>query len=125
MVRQLHRAGGTVRAIYLNEALGDPETVEHVRRFAVAGEEARFVVSELPLKLVVADASLVLFNMPDPAASAGSATTLFIEHPALADCLRLAFPAVWDDTVHRPPLRSQETRLMHGTRELHPGGHLP
>jgi sugar-specific transcriptional regulator TrmB len=97
-VRRLHRAGGTVRAIYLDDALTDPETAEHVRRFAAAGEEARFA-RELPLKLVIADASLVLCDMPDPVAGAGSTTTLFIEHPALAGCLRLAFHSVWTDAA--------------------------
>lgn len=101
VVHRLHHAGGTVRAIYLNDALHDPETVEHVRRFAAAGEEARFA-PELPLKLVIADASLVLCDMPDPVAGADSTTTLFIEHPALAGCLRLAFHTVWNDAVPRP-----------------------
>lgn len=101
VVRRLHRAGGTVRAIYLNDALDDPGTAEHVRRFAVAGEEARFA-PELPLKLVIADASLVLCDMPDPVAGAGSTTTLFIEHPALAGCLRLAFQTVWEGAVPAP-----------------------
>ncbi|MGW3209595.1 TrmB family transcriptional regulator [Streptomyces sp. NPDC001135] len=104
VVRRLHRAGGTVRAIYLDDALDDPETVDHVRRFAAAGEEARFA-PELPLKLVVADASLVLCDMPDPVAGAGSTTTLFIEHPALAGCLRLAFHTVWKDAVPGPESR--------------------
>jgi predicted DNA-binding transcriptional regulator len=101
VVHRLHRAGGIVRAIYLNDALGDPETMEHVRRFAAAGEEARFA-PELPLKLVIADASLVLCDMPDPVAGADSTTTLFIEHPALAGCLRLAFHTVWQDAVPGP-----------------------
>jgi len=101
VVRRLHRSGGTVRAIYLDDALDDPETVEHVRRFAAAGEQARFA-PELPLKLVIADASLVLCDMPDPVAGAGSTTTLFIEHPALAACLRLAFHTVWKDAAPGP-----------------------
>ncbi|WBO64982.1 TrmB family transcriptional regulator [Streptomyces camelliae] len=101
VVRRLHRAGGTVRAIYLDDALDDPGQLEHVRRFAAAGEEARFA-PELPLKLVIADASLVLCDMPDPVAGAGSTTTLFIEHPALASCLRLAFHTVWTEAVPGP-----------------------
>ncbi|MGW4564306.1 TrmB family transcriptional regulator [Streptomyces sp. NPDC004561] len=101
VVRRLHQAGGTVRAIYLSDALEDPGTVEHVRRFAAAGEQARFA-PELPLKLVIADAALVLCDMPDPVAGVGSTTTLFIEHPALAGCLRLAFHTVWKDAVPSP-----------------------
>jgi hypothetical protein len=34
--------------------------------------------------------------MPDPVAGAGTTTALYIEHPALAACLRLAFQTVWD-----------------------------
>ncbi|MGW2488164.1 TrmB family transcriptional regulator [Streptomyces sp. NPDC001606] len=101
VVRRLHRAGGTVRAIYLDEALTDPGTREHVSRFAAAGEEARFA-PDLPLKLVIADASLVLCDMPDPVAGAGTTTTLFIEHPALATCLRLAFHTVWQEATPAP-----------------------
>ena len=37
------------RTFYLDDALDNPGTVEHVRRFAAAGEEARFA-PELPLK---------------------------------------------------------------------------
>ncbi|AKJ11912.1 TrmB family transcriptional regulator [Streptomyces incarnatus] len=98
VVHRLREAGGTVRAIYLDDSLDDPETVDHVRRFAAAGEEARFA-PELPLKLVIADASLVLCDMPDPVAGTDSTTTLFIEHPALAACLRLAFHTVWKDAA--------------------------
>ncbi|WP_433451480.1 TrmB family transcriptional regulator [Streptomyces sp. CA-142005] len=101
VVHRLNRSGGTVRAIYLDDALDDPETVDHVRRFAAAGEEARFA-PELPLKLVIADASLVLCDMPDPVAGADSTTTLFIEHPALAGCLRLAFHTVWTNAAPAP-----------------------
>lgn len=84
----------TVRAIYLSDTLADPGTADHVRRFAAAGEEVRFAPA-LPLKLVIADAALVLCDLPDPVAGAGTTTTLFIEHPALAACLRLAFHTVW------------------------------
>ncbi|MFF4406258.1 TrmB family transcriptional regulator [Streptomyces sp. NPDC001262] len=93
--RRISREGGTVRAVYTREALDDPELRESVLRFGQAGEEARFA-AELPLKLVVADASLVLCDMPDPVAGTGSTTALYIEHPALASCLRLAFQTVWD-----------------------------
>jgi len=95
VVRRLRRSGGSVRAIYTHEALDDDEVLENVRRFGAAGEESRFT-ARLPLKLVVADASLVLCDMPDPVAGTGSTTALYIDHPALAACLRLAFLTVWD-----------------------------
>jgi hypothetical protein len=94
-VRRLRRAGGRARAIYTHDALDDPDVLQHVRRFSEAGEEARFT-AELPLKLIIADASLVLCDMPDPVAGTGATTALYIEHPALANCLQLAFHSVWD-----------------------------
>jgi HTH-type transcriptional regulator, sugar sensing transcriptional regulator len=104
VVRRLRRAGGSVRAIYTDEALHDAEVLENVRRFGAAGEESRFAAG-LPLKLVVADASLVLCDMPDPVAGTGATTALYIEHPALAACLRLAFLTVWDTARTVPDAR--------------------
>ncbi|MEV7414507.1 helix-turn-helix domain-containing protein [Streptomyces sp. NPDC089919] len=94
-VRRLRRDGGTARAVYTRDALDDAEVLENVRRFAEAGEESRFAPA-LPLKLVVADASQVLCDMPDPVADTGTTTALYIEHPALAACLRITFLAIWD-----------------------------
>ncbi|MFF0750620.1 TrmB family transcriptional regulator [Streptomyces sp. NPDC004267] len=102
-VRRLRRAGGTARAVYTYDALDDADVLENVRRFREAGEESRFA-PELPLKLVVADASLVLCDMPDPMAGTGATTALFIEHPALAACLRMSFLAVWDQAEALPEL---------------------
>ncbi|WP_328539147.1 TrmB family transcriptional regulator [Streptomyces sp. NBC_00344] len=93
--RRISRAGGTVNAVYTHDSLDDEEMLENVRRFGDAGEVARFA-ERLPLKLVIADASLVLCDMPDPVAGTGATTALFIEHPALAACLRLTFQTVWD-----------------------------
>lgn len=93
-VRRLCRAQGEARAIYTYDVLDDPGISENVQEFGQAGEQARFV-QDLPLKFVIADASLVLCDMPDPVAGTGATTALFIEHPALAGCLRLAFQAVW------------------------------
>ncbi|MEV0265163.1 helix-turn-helix domain-containing protein [Streptomyces sp. NPDC050617] len=97
-VRRLRRAGGTVRAVYTTGALADAAVLANVRSFAAAGEEARFA-AELPLKLIIADGSLVLCDMPDPVAGAASSTTLYIEHPALGGCLRLAFQTVWESAA--------------------------
>lgn len=104
-VRRLRRSGGAVRAIYTHDALSDPDVLGHVRRFGAAGEESRFTAL-LPLKLVVADASLVLCDMPDPVAGTGATTALYIEHPALAACLRLAFLTVWESAETVPGARA-------------------
>jgi HTH-type transcriptional regulator, sugar sensing transcriptional regulator len=101
VVRRLRRAGGSVRAVYTYDTLDDTELQENVLRFGEAGEEARFV-EKLPLKLVIADASQVLCDMPDPVAGTDSTTALFIDHPALAACLRLAFETTWQQASAVP-----------------------
>jgi hypothetical protein len=104
VVRRLRRAGGSVRAIYTYEALDDADVLENVRRFGAAGEESRFA-AKLPLKLVVADESLVLCDMPDPVAGTNATTALYIEHPALAACLRMAFMTMWESAQTVPSAR--------------------
>ncbi|MEV8564347.1 helix-turn-helix domain-containing protein [Streptomyces sp. NPDC051322] len=106
--RRISRARGTVQAVYTYDALADEEMLENVKRFGEAGEVARFT-DELPIKLVIADASLVLCDMPDPVAGTGATTSLFIEHPALAACLRLAFLTVWDRAAALPHANARES----------------
>ena len=94
---RLHAAGRTVRSLYSSDVLEDAEVLAVVRRFVEVGEEIR-IAEHLPLKLVIADGSTVLCDMPDPVARAGATTSLVIRHPSLAEALRLAFHAVWDES---------------------------
>ncbi|AEW96831.1 transcriptional regulator, TrmB [Streptantibioticus cattleyicolor NRRL 8057 = DSM 46488] len=105
-VRRLRRNHGIVRALYTYDVLADEAMIENVEQFGRAGEEARFT-ERLPLKLVVADASMCLFDMPDPVAGTGATTALYIEHPALAGCLRLAFSTVWEQAVTQADARTR------------------
>jgi len=84
----------TARSVYELSAFDDPTFADGVRRFIEAGEEARFV-SELPLKLVIIDESIVLFGMEDPVAGASDVTIMVVEHAHLAAVLKIAFDAVW------------------------------
>ncbi len=95
VTRRLSHNGGSVRTVYTAEVLDDPGTLAVVHRFAEAGEGVR-IADELPLKLVIADQALVLFDMADPVAETGATTSLIIEHPALARTLRQAFMAIWE-----------------------------
>ena len=90
-VTRTHRA----RSIYELSILDDPKAEAGVRRFIEAGEEARFVV-EVPLKLVIIDETTVMFGMQDPVAGQEELTIMVVEHPALAQTLKLAFDSVWD-----------------------------
>lgn len=87
-----------LRSIYEFSVLEDEAQLEGVRAFLAAGEQARFV-EELPMKLGIIDERTVLFAMPDPIAGRDDVTTLIIEHPHLAQTLKLAFESVWDSGV--------------------------
>jgi sugar-specific transcriptional regulator TrmB len=89
-VTRSHRA----RSIYELSILDDPKTEAGVRRFIDAGEEARFV-AEVPLKLVIIDETTVMFGMQDPVAGQEELTIMVVEHPALAQTLKIAFDSVW------------------------------
>jgi sugar-specific transcriptional regulator TrmB len=89
-VAQSHRA----RSVYEFSIFDTPQSVEGVRRFIEAGEEARFV-PDLPLKLVIIDETTVMFGMEDPIAGSSELTIVVIEHTSLAKILKIAFEAVW------------------------------
>ncbi len=93
-VSRKHRA----RSVYEYSALDDPDFGAGVRRFIEAGEEARFV-EELPLKLVIIDEKFVMFGMEDPVAGQSELTIVVVEHSALAQILKVAFNAVWEQGV--------------------------
>jgi HTH-type transcriptional regulator, sugar sensing transcriptional regulator len=82
------------RSVYELSVFEDPETIEGVRAFIDAGEEARFV-PELPLKLVIIDERYVMFGMEDPVLGGSDLTMVVVEHPSLAATLKIAFDAEW------------------------------
>jgi sugar-specific transcriptional regulator TrmB len=89
-VTQAHRAC----SVYEFSIFDDPETIEGVRGFIEAGEEARFV-EDLPLKLVIIDETIVMFGMQDPVAGSSDFTMVVVEHPQLAKVLKTAFSTIW------------------------------
>lgn len=95
---RLHAAGRTVRSLYSREVLDDPALVEVMHLFVNAGEEIR-IADELPLKMIIADGSTVMCDMPDPVARDSATTSLCIRHPSLAEALSLAFHSIWDNSL--------------------------
>jgi HTH-type transcriptional regulator, sugar sensing transcriptional regulator len=91
-VSKAHRAC----SVYEFSVFDDPATIEGIRRFVDAGEEARFV-PELPLKLVIIDETIVMFGMEDPVAGGSDMTIVVVEHPQLAKILKIAFSSVWNE----------------------------
>lgn len=84
----------TLRCIYEFAQLDDDEDVEGIRRFAEAGEQARFVPS-LPTKLALIDDRIVMVAMSDPLAGEPSLTTMIVDNAELALCLRVTFEHYW------------------------------
>nr|WP_084699966.1 helix-turn-helix domain-containing protein [Streptacidiphilus anmyonensis] len=95
---RLHAAGRTVRSLYSREVLEDPALLEVMHLFVDAGEEIR-IADELPLKMIIADGSTVMCDMPDPVARDSATTSLCIRHPSLAEALSLAFHSIWDSSL--------------------------
>ena len=85
----------TARSVYEHSLFEDPDAVAGVDRFVQAGEEAR-LVERLPLKLVIIDETIVMFGMEDPVANSDAITIVVVEHPSLAQVLKIAFNAVWE-----------------------------
>ena len=50
----------------------------------------------MPLKLVIVDEAIVMCGCENPMAGAEDLTIMVVEHPALAQTLKLAFNRVWD-----------------------------
>ena len=90
-VVRTHRA----RSLYEYSAFDDRAFAEGVRRFIEAGEDARFV-PELPLKLVIIDEAIVMFGLEDPVAGSAGLTMMVVDHPALAQTLKVSFDTFWE-----------------------------
>jgi hypothetical protein len=109
------------RSIYELSIFDDPGTVEGVSRFIEAGEEARFVPT-LPLKLVIIDEATVMFGMEDPVAGTSDLTIMVIEHPSLAQLLKVAFEGVWaQGLTFEEATELVEKRGLQQTRSRHAG----
>ncbi|HYI22674.1 MAG TPA: helix-turn-helix domain-containing protein [Candidatus Limnocylindrales bacterium] len=91
-VTQSHEA----RSLYEYSIFDDPAVMRGVQRFVEAGEQARFVPS-LPLKLVIIDETIVMFGMEDPVAGSSDLTIVVVEHQSLAQVLKTAFDAIWQN----------------------------
>ena len=82
------------RSVYELAVLEEAESRVAVRRFMDAGTQARFV-ERLPLKLVIIDETIVMFGMDDPVAASEGVTIVVVEHPSLAQALKITFESVW------------------------------
>lgn len=101
------------RSVYELSTLEDPAGRDAIGRFVEAGTQARFV-EQLPLKLVIIDETIVMFGMDDPVAGSEGVTIVVVEHPSLAQALKIAFEAVWAGAL--PFDRAVAARARRGPR---------
>jgi sugar-specific transcriptional regulator TrmB len=90
------RRGVRLKAIY--EVPQDREEglwlLEALNSAAKYGEESR-VIKRLPMKMVIFDEKIALFALQDPISREISLTSQIVEHPALAESLKILFETLW------------------------------
>lgn len=69
--------------------------IEKLRRDEAEGDENR-VIAELPLKMVIFDEKIVMFLLKDHISVGETFTSQVIEHPALAQSLKITFNTLWE-----------------------------
>jgi sugar-specific transcriptional regulator TrmB len=109
------------RSVYEASIFEDAAVTEGVRRFVEAGEDARFV-DRLPLKLVIIDETIVMFGMEDPVAGSEALTIVVVEHPSLAQVLKIAFNTVWDSGLTFDQAHDRYTRRKVSAQPAIPAG---
>lgn len=87
------RRGVRVRNLYEKAAVEDPAIKPYFYQWLAAGEEARIYDGELPHKLVIFDAQIVLLPLFRPGEQVN---TVVVHHAQLAQSLSLAFDHVWE-----------------------------
>jgi len=68
---------------------------EMINRCARSGEEAR-VLKKLPMKMAIFDSRIVVYALVDPVSKQTSLTSQIVEHPALAQSLKILFETLWE-----------------------------
>jgi sugar-specific transcriptional regulator TrmB len=68
---------------------------EEVELFVKAGEESR-VIDNLPMQLAIFDSKITMFTLYDLDPGKSLSTVQVIEHPAMAQGLKLMFESVWE-----------------------------
>ncbi len=93
-VREPRSRGVQYRALYELSALEDEQLRPVLAQFRSLGQELRFV-PQLPIKMNLFDGRVALLSLQDPITGRPSITALCLNHPSLAQTLRVAFEAFW------------------------------
>jgi sugar-specific transcriptional regulator TrmB len=90
------KTGVQIRSIYEMATDEDEKKwqFEMIERCARGGEEAR-VLKKLPMKMAIFDSRIVMYALVDPVSKETSLTSQIVEHPALAESLKILFQTLW------------------------------
>jgi predicted transcriptional regulator len=72
------------------------------------GEKAK-VIDKLPMKMIVFDEKIAMFEMIDPLSTNKSITVQFVRHQALAQSLKMLFESVW--------VQAQDYHILKGLKK--------
>lgn len=86
------------KSIYEIEADNEEEFLQRVKLFHDAGGVAR-ISPKIPLKLIIFDQKVVLFNLENQAGNNVNFTTLSIEHVDMGEILKRIFDLYWAESI--------------------------
>jgi sugar-specific transcriptional regulator TrmB len=107
--------GVRVRSLYERAVLDDASVGPYLAKWIAAGEEARVYDGELPHKLAIFDAQVVLMPL---IVHGDQNRTVLIRHPQLAESLSLAFEFLWRQSEPLSPTRRKKN--IEPATSLHP-----
>jgi len=103
-VERLTLAGGTVRCIYQDDILDDPDLLAKAHCYAEAGESAR-IASRVPTWMMVTDSRRALLPMPAADDAQPVDGVLLIDHSDVVSKLEEEFEALWVRSAPLPAAR--------------------
>jgi hypothetical protein len=113
-------SGVRIRAIYARESLERPGALETLRRFAGAGEEARFF-PRVPMKLSIFDRRVARIPLVE---EGGTVEGAIVVHPsALLDALIALWETIWERSYPLPVGRGRDQAI--DLEDLPEGDTLP
>ncbi len=72
--------------------------IKMIEKYQDAGEEAK-IAKELPMKLIISDATITVFALNDRVSLLPSITTMIVDHPSFAIALKNVFESYWANSL--------------------------
>jgi HTH-type transcriptional regulator, sugar sensing transcriptional regulator len=91
--------------------------LENIDKFAEVGEEAR-IVENLPMRLAIFDSKIVMFMLLDHNSRELTSTVQIIEHPSMADGLKMLFESIWIRAEDYKVFKSKIEKSLREKRDI-------